>query len=76
MLEVGTDSEKGTNPFSLLDVQIPSPTLSSLLSPQLNSAQHSTDQNYDVHGIGFSTATGLPTPPPEAIIHRHIRQDE
>ncbi|KAK5089376.1 hypothetical protein LTR70_007076 [Exophiala xenobiotica] len=65
-----------SNLFSFLDVQIPSPTLSLPLSPQVASAQQCTDQGYDAHGIGFSTAMGLPTPPPETVIDRNIRQDE
>lgn len=62
-----------TNPFSLLDVQIPSPNLSMPSSPQGGPVQHLPD--HDVHGIGFGTTIGLPTLPPEAVIH-HIRQDE
>jgi len=67
---------KASNPFSLLDVRIPSPTLSLPLSPQVASVQQCTDQGHDAHGIGFSTAMGLPTPPPETVINRNIRQDE
>lgn len=69
-------TSKAPNPFSFLDVQIPSPTLSLPLSPQVASVQQSADQGHDVHDIGFSTAMGLPTPPPESVIHRNIRQDE
>ena len=65
-----------TNPFSLLDVQIPSPTLAIPFAPQVAAVQQSSDDHHDVYGIGLSTSIGLPTPPPEAVIHKHLQRDE
>ncbi|KAK5954973.1 hypothetical protein OHC33_003652 [Knufia fluminis] len=71
--ELKTDFESTPNPFSLLDVHIPSPTLSVPLSPPVGSTQRPPYSGHDVYGIGYGS---LPTPPPEAVTHKRFRQDE
>lgn len=69
-------TRRGSNPFSLLDVQIPSPSLFISSSPQAAPFLQTSDHGHDMHSIGFNKTVGLPTPPPEAVVHRNLHQDE